>query len=170
MTFVTWIVSVLEKSFVSIIIILYKCVGCEQQQGCSVSGGCGDSVPSCRSLETTRSGVGSGGSADNQGHNTSQTQVQSHVTVPPVTYQQRPNSLSTCYASCCAESAKKVHWFLIFICLSVIIEENRKCWMYVYDWNNLTFQKWTNLLCCSFQFKNNNILLFHLFIPFSYSG
>ncbi|PBC33046.1 Solute carrier family [Apis cerana cerana] len=82
--------------------------GCEQQQGCSVSGGCGDSVPSCRPLETSGSGIASGGTGDNQGHNTSQTQVQSHVTVPPVTYQQRPNSLSACYASCCAESAKKV--------------------------------------------------------------
>lgn len=88
--------------------IIPKYLGCEQQQGCSVSGGCGDSVPSCRPLETSGSGIASGGTGDNQGHNTSQTQVQSHVTVPPVTYQQRPNSLSACYASCCAESAKKV--------------------------------------------------------------
>lgn len=86
-----------------------KHVGCEQQQGCSISGG-RDSVPSCRPLDTSGSGTGGGGT-DNQGHGIGQTQVQSHVTAPPVTYHQRSNSLSACYASCCAESAKKVNYF-----------------------------------------------------------
>ena len=94
-------------------------------------------------METSRSGVGSGGTGDNQGHNTSQTQVQPHVTVPPVTYQQRPNSLSACYASCCAESAKKVHFLITIICKKSLTpnnilkttEGNRKClYIHIYIW------------------------------------
>ncbi|XP_061929776.1 solute carrier family 35 member F3 isoform X7 [Apis cerana] len=107
--------------------------GCEQQQGCSVSGGCGDSVPSCRPLETSGSGIASGGTGDNQGHNTSQTQVQSHVTVPPVTYQQRPNSLSACYASCCAESAKKIYFGVcVTICVTASWVGATHCIKYLY--------------------------------------
>ncbi|XP_026296297.1 putative thiamine transporter SLC35F3 isoform X7 [Apis mellifera] len=107
--------------------------GCEQQQGCSVSGGCGDSVPSCRPLETSGSGIASGGTGDNQGHNTSQTQIQSHVTVPPVTYQQRPNSLSACYASCCAESAKKIYFGVcVTICVTASWVGATHCIKYLY--------------------------------------
>ncbi|KOC58875.1 Solute carrier family 35 member F3 [Habropoda laboriosa] len=107
--------------------------GCEQQQGCSVSGGCNDSVSSCRPLETSGSGVGSGGAGDNQGHNTSQTQVQSHVTAPPVTYQQRPNSLSACYASCCAESAKKIYFGVcVTICVTASWVGATHCIKYLY--------------------------------------
>ncbi|XP_043595017.1 putative thiamine transporter SLC35F3 isoform X2 [Bombus pyrosoma] len=121
--------------------------GCEQQQGCSVSGGCGDSVPSCRSLETTRSGVGSGGSADNQGHNTSQTQVQPHVTVPPVTYQQRPNSLSTCYTSCCAESAKKIYFGVcVTICVTASWVGATHCirYLYFYKYETPNYSSFSN--------------------------
>ncbi|CAK9829829.1 Putative thiamine transporter SLC35F3 [Anthophora retusa] len=107
--------------------------GCEQQQGCSVSGGCGDSVSSCRPLETSGSGIGSGGAGDNQGHNTSQTQVQSHVTAPPVAYQQRPNSLSACYASCCAESAKKIYFGVcVTICVTASWVGATHCIKYLY--------------------------------------
>lgn len=96
-----------------------------------MAGGCGDSASSCRSLETSGSGVGSGtgggtgiatgstggpaagggGGGQGQGHGSlSQTQSTCNVTTPSsVAYQQsRPNKLSACYASCCAESAKKV--------------------------------------------------------------
>ncbi|XP_076171720.1 uncharacterized protein LOC143148849 [Ptiloglossa arizonensis] len=85
----------------------YDNSGCEQQQGCSITGGCGDSTPSCRTLETSGTGNAAEGIVGSQGHNTGQTQVQPRITTPPITYQ-RPNSLSTCYASCCAESAKKI--------------------------------------------------------------
>ncbi|KAF7379794.1 hypothetical protein HZH68_016742 [Vespula germanica] len=104
--------------------VVLDSTGCEQQQGCSVAGGCGDSASSCRSLETSGSGVGSGtggtgiatgstggpgGGGGGQGHGSlSQTQSTCNVTTPSVAYQQsRPNKLSACYASCCAESAKK---------------------------------------------------------------
>ncbi|KOX72226.1 Solute carrier family 35 member F3 [Melipona quadrifasciata] len=112
--------------------------GCEQQQGCSVSSGCGDSVSSCRPLETSRSGVGSGGTGD-QGHNTSQTQVQSHITVAPVTYQQRPNSLSACYASCCAESAKKIYFGVcVTICVTASWVGATHCIKYLYFYKHET--------------------------------
>ncbi|XP_026672190.1 putative thiamine transporter SLC35F3 isoform X3 [Ceratina calcarata] len=101
--------------------------GCEQQQGCNVTGGCGDSIPS-RPLET-----GGGGSGDNQGHNPSQTQIQSHVTVPPVTYPQRPSSLSACYASCCAESAKKIYFGVcVTICVTASWVGATHCIKYLY--------------------------------------
>ncbi|XP_043509485.1 putative thiamine transporter SLC35F3 isoform X1 [Frieseomelitta varia] len=119
--------------------ITYDNSGCEQQQGCSISGGCGDSVPSCRPLETSRSGVGSGGAGDNQGHNISQTQVQPHVTVPPVTYQQRPNSLSACYASCCAESAKKIYFGVcVTICVTASWVGATHCIKYLYFYKHET--------------------------------
>ncbi|XP_076672402.1 solute carrier family 35 member F3 isoform X2 [Andrena cerasifolii] len=92
--------------------------GCEQQQGCSISGGCGDSAPACRPLETSGSGVVAGGAGDSQGHNTGQTQVQSHMTTPAVTYHQRHNSLSACYASCCAESAIKIYFG---VCVTICV-------------------------------------------------
>nr|XP_012143178.1 PREDICTED: putative thiamine transporter SLC35F3 isoform X2 [Megachile rotundata] len=106
--------------------------GCEQQQGCSVSGS-RDSVPSCRPLETSGSGTGGGGTGDNQGHGIGQTQVQSHVTVPPVTYHQRPNSLSACYASCCAESAKKIYFGVcVTICVTASWVGATHCIKYLY--------------------------------------
>lgn len=104
--------------------------GCEQQQGCGVTDGYGDSASSCRTLETTGSAVGSGGSGGGGGGGgggsgsgsvqtqpTGQSQTSTHVTPTPTPIAQqsqqpqqpqRPSSLSACYASCCAESAKKV--------------------------------------------------------------
>ncbi|XP_029032679.2 solute carrier family 35 member F4 isoform X2 [Osmia bicornis bicornis] len=105
--------------------------GCEQQQGCSISGG-RDSVPSCRPLDTSGSGTGGGGT-DNQGHGIGQTQVQSHVTAPPVTYHHRSNSLSTCYASCCAESAKKIYFGVcVTICVTASWVGATHCIKYLY--------------------------------------
>ncbi|XP_076762212.1 solute carrier family 35 member F3 isoform X2 [Xylocopa sonorina] len=107
--------------------------GCEQQQGCNVTGACGDSVPTCRPLETSGSAVSSGGTGDSQGHNTSQAQIQSHVSAPPVTYHQRPNSLSTCYASCCAESAKKIYFGVcVTICVTASWVGATHCIKYLY--------------------------------------
>lgn len=79
--------------------------GCEQQS-CNMSGGCGgDSASSCRSLETG-SCTGSGG----QGHNQPSCVVGSGGGGGgPVTFQTRRHSITRCYDSCCAESAKKVN-------------------------------------------------------------
>ncbi|XP_076634190.1 solute carrier family 35 member F3 isoform X1 [Colletes latitarsis] len=107
--------------------------GCEQQQGCSVIVGCGDSAPSCRPIETSGSGVAAEGTGGNPGHNTGQTQVQSHMTTPPVTYQRRPNSLSACYASCCAESAKKIYFGVcVTICVTASWVGATHCIKYLY--------------------------------------
>ncbi|KAG7212859.1 hypothetical protein KM043_002212 [Ampulex compressa] len=104
--------------------------GCEQQQGCSVAGGCGDSASSCRSLETSGSGLGSGAG---QGHGTGQTQPSTHVNAPPVAYQQRQSSLSACYASCCAESAKKIYFGVcVTICVTASWVGATHCIKYLY--------------------------------------
>ncbi|XP_014605174.1 PREDICTED: putative thiamine transporter SLC35F3 isoform X2 [Polistes canadensis] len=124
---------------------------CEQQQGCSVAGGCGDSASSCRSLETSGSGVGSGtgtgiatgstggpggGGGGGQGHGSSlsQTQPTCNVTTPSVAYQQsRPNKLSACYASCCAESAKKIYFGVcVTICVTASWVGATHCIKYLY--------------------------------------
>ncbi|XP_076238880.1 solute carrier family 35 member F3 isoform X3 [Calliopsis andreniformis] len=103
--------------------------GCEQQQGCNVTGG--DSAPTCRPLET--GGSIAGGTSENQGHNVGQTQVQSHVNPPAVTYHQRPNSLSACYASCCAESAKKIYFGVcVTICVTASWVGATHCIKYLY--------------------------------------
>jgi len=86
---------------------------CEQQQGCNVTEGCGDSASSYRTLETTGSVVGNGGGGTGtvQTQSTGQTQSSAHMTstlTPIVQQPQQSSSLSVCYASCCAESAKKV--------------------------------------------------------------
>jgi len=84
-------------------------LGCEQQQGCSVVDGCGDSAPSCRTLETTGSAGSGGDSGTGSVQTQGQTQSSTHVTSAPVVQQlQQPSSISACVASCCAESAKKV--------------------------------------------------------------
>ncbi|KZC06781.1 Solute carrier family 35 member F3 [Dufourea novaeangliae] len=90
--------------------------GREQQQGCSVTGGCGDSAAGCRPLET--SGGAAEGTGGSQGHNASQIQIQPHMSAPSVTYQQRSNSLTACYASCCAESAKKIYFG---VCVTIFV-------------------------------------------------
>ncbi|XP_078037972.1 solute carrier family 35 member F3 isoform X1 [Augochlora pura] len=106
--------------------------GCDQQQGCSVSSGCGDSAPSCRTLETSGSGGIAEGTASNQGH-ISQIQVQQHMSAPSVTYQQRSNSLSACYASCCAESAKKIYFGVcVTICVTASWVGATHCIKYLY--------------------------------------
>ncbi|XP_076296702.1 solute carrier family 35 member F3 isoform X6 [Lasioglossum baleicum] len=107
--------------------------GCEQQQGCSVTGGCGDSAPSCRTMEATGSGGIAEGAGGNQGHTASQIQVQQHISPPSVTYQQRPNSLSACYASCCAESAKKIYFGVcVTICVTASWVGATHCIKYLY--------------------------------------
>lgn len=96
--------------------------GCEQQQSCSVVDGRGDSASSCRTLETTGSVVGNGGGGGTgtgtgsvQAQSTGQAQPPTHVIPASTTViqqsqqPQQPSSLSVCYASCCAESAKKVN-------------------------------------------------------------
>lgn len=96
----------------------HQCIsGCEQQQGCTVADGRNDSASSCRTLETTGSAVGSGGGGGSggdsgtgsvQAQSTAQTRSSIHVTPTPTPVVQRPSSISACFASCCAESAKKV--------------------------------------------------------------
>ncbi|XP_076227256.1 solute carrier family 35 member F3 isoform X2 [Nomia melanderi] len=107
--------------------------GCEQQQGCSVTVSCGDSTPSCRPLDTSGSGGIAEGTGASQGHNASQIQVQQHISTPSVTYQQRPNSLSACYASCCAESAKKIYFGVcVTICVTASWVGATHCIKYLY--------------------------------------
>jgi len=92
--------------------------GCEQQQGCSIISG--DS--SCRTLEATGS-VGGGGESGIGGvQSTGQTQSSIHTT-PAVQQPQQPSSISTCLASCCAESAKKVNYISNLKLKSRIINE-----------------------------------------------
>lgn len=68
----------------------YRILGCEQQ-GCSASGGCSEISIACRSADP-----GGGGGQSQQSCVTGSSS----------------NSLSTCYASCCAESAKKVSYLV----------------------------------------------------------
>ncbi|XP_054000351.1 putative thiamine transporter SLC35F3 isoform X1 [Hylaeus anthracinus] len=105
--------------------------GCEQ--GCSVTGGSGDTTQCRRPLETGGSGVTTEGTGCTQGHNTGQTQVQSHTITPPVTYHQRPNTLSACYTSCCAESAKKIYFGVcVTICVTASWVGATHCIKYLY--------------------------------------
>ncbi|TGZ37344.1 Solute carrier family 35 member F3 [Temnothorax longispinosus] len=91
--------------FITPIQIALHASGCEQQQGCSVADG--DSASSCRTLETTtRSAVGSGGGDSGTGG--IQPTGQTHMASTPVAqHPHQPSSISACFASCCAESAKK---------------------------------------------------------------
>lgn len=94
--------------------------GCEQQQGCTIADGRGDSASSYRTLETTGSAVGSGGGGGGSGgdsgtgsvqfQSTAQTRSSIHLTPTPTPVVQRSSSISACFASCCAESAKKVDY------------------------------------------------------------
>ncbi|XP_043268469.1 putative thiamine transporter SLC35F3 isoform X2 [Venturia canescens] len=111
--------------------------GCEQQ-GCSVAGGCGDSASSCRSLETSgscaASGVGGGGSRGGSG-GTGQGQGEQscHIGAPPTTYQTRRHSISPCYSSCCAESAKKIYFGVcVTICVTASWVGATHCIKYLY--------------------------------------
>ncbi|XP_015589902.1 putative thiamine transporter SLC35F3 isoform X2 [Cephus cinctus] len=99
--------------------------GCEQQ-GCSTAVTCGDSGSSCRSVETTGSGVGSGGGGPGGPGGGGQIQGQSQgpstpsclISNPAVNYQHPQSSSSSCYASCCAESAKKIYFG---VCVTICV-------------------------------------------------
>ncbi|XP_015120593.1 putative thiamine transporter SLC35F3 isoform X3 [Diachasma alloeum] len=109
--------------------------GCEQQ-GCSVVPGCGDSASSCRSLDTGGSCAGSGGGPGSgggghggQGHNPSCVST----SAPAVSYQTRRHSLSRCYNSCCAESAKKIYFGVcVTICVTASWVGATHCMKYLY--------------------------------------
>ncbi|XP_020712127.2 putative thiamine transporter SLC35F3 isoform X2 [Athalia rosae] len=84
--------------------------GCEQQ-GCSASGGCCDTSITCRSVDP-------GGGVQSQ---------QSCVTGSS------SNSVSTCYASCCAESAKKIYFGIcVTICVTASWVGATHCMKYLY--------------------------------------
>ncbi|XP_029161670.1 putative thiamine transporter SLC35F3 isoform X2 [Nylanderia fulva] len=117
--------------------------GCEQQQGCTVADGRGDSGSSCRTLETTGSAVTSGGGGGGGGDSgtgsvqtqpTAQTRASVHVTSTPTpAVVQRPSSISTCFASCCAESAKKIYFGVcVTICVTASWVGATHCIKYLY--------------------------------------
>ncbi|KAK0165757.1 hypothetical protein PV328_004251 [Microctonus aethiopoides] len=118
-------------------VVLDTANGCEQQ-GCNASGGCGDSASSCRSLETGGSCAGSGGGGSGpggggcpggQGHN----QQSCHMGVSTVNYQTRRHSLSRCYHSCCAESAKKIYFGVcVTVCVTASWVGATHCIKYMY--------------------------------------
>ncbi|KAL0112357.1 hypothetical protein PUN28_011999 [Cardiocondyla obscurior] len=118
--------------FVTPIQIALHTSGCEQQQGCSVIDGCGDSASSCRTLETTGSAGGGGGDSGVQP--TGQTQSSTHLTSASVVQQaQHPSSFSTCLASCCAESAKKIYFGVcVTICVTASWVGATHCIKYLY--------------------------------------
>ncbi|XP_032677087.1 solute carrier family 35 member F4 isoform X3 [Odontomachus brunneus] len=132
---------------VQIVVELIEATGCEQQQGC-VTDGCGDSASSCRTLETTGSAVGSGGAGGGGGGSgsgsvqtqpTGQSQASTHVTPSPTPVAQQPqqpqqpSSLSACYASCCAESAKKIYFGVcVTICVTASWVGATHCIKYLY--------------------------------------
>ncbi|XP_011704876.1 PREDICTED: putative thiamine transporter SLC35F3 isoform X2 [Wasmannia auropunctata] len=133
--------------FITPIQIALHASGCEQQQGCSVVGG--DSASSCRTLETTGSVVGGGGGGGGDSGNvqsTGQTQSSTHVTSAPVVQQsQQPSSISACFASCCAESAKKIYFGVcVTICVTASWVGATHCIKYLYfhepDKNSETFE------------------------------
>ncbi|XP_034949349.1 putative thiamine transporter SLC35F3 isoform X2 [Chelonus insularis] len=111
--------------------------GCEQ--GCSTLGGCGDSASSCRSLETggscdgSRAGFrdsgGGGGCTGGQGQN----QATCYSGGSTVSYQTRRHSLTRCYASCCAESAKKIYFGVcVTVCVTASWVGATHCIKYLY--------------------------------------
>ncbi|XP_020288583.1 putative thiamine transporter SLC35F3 isoform X2 [Pseudomyrmex gracilis] len=121
--------------FITPIQVALHTSGCELQQGCSVADGCGDSASSCRTLETT----GSGGGGDNggvQAQTTGQTQPSVHMTTtstPNVQQSQRPSSISACFASCCAENAKKIYFGVcVTICVTASSVGATHCIKYLY--------------------------------------
>ncbi|KAH0947542.1 hypothetical protein HN011_009674 [Eciton burchellii] len=111
---------------------------CEQQQGCNVTEGCGDSASSYRTLETTGSVVGNGGGGTGtvQTQSIGQTQSSVHMTstlTPIVQQPQQSSSLSVCYASCCAESAKKIYFGVcVTICVTASWVGATHCIKYLY--------------------------------------
>ncbi|EZA58449.1 putative thiamine transporter SLC35F3 isoform X2 [Ooceraea biroi] len=129
----------IHSLFASPVQVARHASGCEQQQGCNVTDGCGDSTPSYRTLETTGSTVGSGGGGGTggiQAQSTGQTQSSAHVTPIPtsvVQQPQQPSSLSACYASCCAESAKKIYFGVcVTICVTASWVGATHCIKYLY--------------------------------------
>ncbi|XP_046735765.1 putative thiamine transporter SLC35F3 isoform X1 [Diprion similis] len=92
-------------------VILETSSGCEQQ-GCSASGGCSEISIACRSTNDP----GGGG--------------QSQQSYAPGS---SSNSLSTCYASCCAESAKKIYFGVcVTICITASWVGATHCMKYLY--------------------------------------
>ncbi|XP_018401770.1 PREDICTED: putative thiamine transporter SLC35F3 isoform X2 [Cyphomyrmex costatus] len=120
--------------FITPIQIALHASGCEQQQGCSVVDGCGDSAPSCRTLETTGSAGSGGDSGTTNVQPTGQTQSSTHMTSAPVVQQpQQPSSISACVASCCAESAKKIYFGVcVTICVTASWVGATHCIKYLY--------------------------------------
>ncbi|XP_077268566.1 solute carrier family 35 member F3 isoform X1 [Temnothorax americanus] len=116
--------------FITPIQIALHASGCEQQQGCSVADG--DSASSCRTLEATRSAVGSGGGDSGTGG--IQPTGQTHMTSTPVAqHPHQPSSSSACFASCCAESAKKIYFGVcVTICVTASWVGATHCIKYLY--------------------------------------
>ncbi|XP_011168232.1 putative thiamine transporter SLC35F3 isoform X3 [Solenopsis invicta] len=119
--------------FITPIQIALHASGCEQQQGCSVVEG--GSASSYRTLEAT--GSGGGGDSGTGVQPTGQTQSSTHVTSTPVVQQpqqpQQPSSISTCFASCCAESAKKIYFGVcVTICVTASWVGATHCIKYLY--------------------------------------
>ncbi|XP_018350240.1 PREDICTED: putative thiamine transporter SLC35F3 isoform X3 [Trachymyrmex septentrionalis] len=120
--------------FITPIQIALHASGCEQQQGCSVVDGCGDSAPSCRTLEATGSAGSGGDSGTGSVQTTGQTQSSTHVTSAPIVQQsQQLSSISACVASCCAESAKKIYFGVcVTICVTASWVGATHCIKYLY--------------------------------------
>ncbi|CAL1684048.1 unnamed protein product [Lasius platythorax] len=125
--------------FITPIQVALHASGCEQQQGCTVADGRGDSTSSCRTLETTGSAVASGGGGGDSGigsvqaQPTTQTRSSIHVTPTPTPVVQRPSSISSCFASCCAESAKKIYFGVcVTICVTASWVGATHCIKYLY--------------------------------------
>ncbi|XP_033225584.1 putative thiamine transporter SLC35F3 isoform X2 [Belonocnema kinseyi] len=94
------------------------------------SGGCGDSLAGCRSHDSDGnicSGGGGGGQGHCQGHGQGQP-------CPSVIYRHRHSpSLANCYASCCAESAKKIYFGVcVTICVTASWVGATHCIKYLY--------------------------------------
>ncbi|XP_029680844.1 putative thiamine transporter SLC35F3 isoform X2 [Formica exsecta] len=118
--------------FITPIQVALHASGCEQQQGCTVADG-RESASSCRTLETTGSAVGSGdsGTGGVQVQSTAQTRSSIHVTPTTTPVVQRTSS--ACFASCCAESAKKIYFGVcVTICVTASWVGATHCIKYLY--------------------------------------
>ncbi|XP_070157737.1 solute carrier family 35 member F3 isoform X1 [Polyergus mexicanus] len=118
--------------FITPIQVALHAAGCEQQQGCTVADG-RESASSCRTLETTGSAVGSGdsGTGGMQAQSTAQTRSSIHVTPTTTPVVQRTSS--ACFASCCAESAKKIYFGVcVTICVTASWVGATHCIKYLY--------------------------------------
>ncbi|XP_044004128.1 putative thiamine transporter SLC35F3 isoform X5 [Aphidius gifuensis] len=103
--------------------------------GCEQSGGCGaDLASSCRSLEAGSCTTVSGGNG--QGHNQPSCiggSSSSGGGGVPVTFQTRRHSITRCYDSCCAESAKKIYYGVcVTVCVTATWVGATHCIKYLY--------------------------------------